>query len=679
MDTAEKELKQVQDQLIQAQHYANLEADCQRQQRLLQELEPQLEQAQLTSQRAAKEAEQGEALTEEQHRYEREQEKFRQIEAEGNKLVNMETSLHRLELQRAQTEQKMVQLQAQVEAGEKQLKEAQEAQLQLAQCEKQTSQIALEINKYQNLLSSMQQGGQLKQQLEQKQQDYQKAEVTRDQLRLRYEALEKAFLDGQAGLLAQHLQPGIPCPVCGATEHPCPAIAAGELPDKKKLDTEKKKLDQAEGQVSRLSGEAGGLRQRLAEEKERFLHIGCELLQLPSTTEVGELYSLAKENYQRLEQESRELEERGRQLTKLAGRVQALEGSCQQLQQQQKELQDALQEQERALAAAKGQQEELTQQVDRLAQELGLAQGKAGEILKIVQDSLVALQQKAEGCKCQRLQLEQQAQLAEKRYQQLQTEYAAAKGGVAGLAKQLAGLQKVEAEGLLEQQSLWNSKKQAAQRLQQELFAQYKQNSTIHSKVAKQQEQVVVAEQRLQLLKALSDTAMGKLTGKQKIELETFIQMHYFDRIIELANVRLMGMTGGHYELKREEEGASVRGNAKSGLELSVIDHYNGTERSVKTLSGGETFLASLALALGLADQVQCSTGGIKLDTMFVDEGFGSLDDSSLKQAVETLLGLSENNRLVGIISHVSELQEMIDKKIKVTKQRNGSSIQVIS
>ena len=154
--------------------------------------------------------------------------------------------------------------------------------------------------------------------------------------------------------------------------------------------------------------------------------------------------------------------------------------------------------------------------------------------------------------------------------------------------------------------------------------------------------------------------------------LETYIQMNYFERIINRANTRLMVMSGGQYELKRRKEAENNR--SQSGLELDVLDHYNGSLRSVKTLSGGESFKASLSLALGLSDEIQSSAGGIRLDTMFVDEGFGSLDEESLEQAIRALHSLAEGNRLVGIISHVNELKRKIDKQIVVTKEKTGGS-----
>ena len=154
--------------------------------------------------------------------------------------------------------------------------------------------------------------------------------------------------------------------------------------------------------------------------------------------------------------------------------------------------------------------------------------------------------------------------------------------------------------------------------------------------------------------------------------LETYVQTAYFDRIIARANTRLLVMTGGQYELIRRREAANNR--SQTGLDLDVIDHYNGSERSVKSLSGGESFKASLALALGLSDEIQSSAGGIRLDTMFVDEGFGSLDEESLSQAINALDKLTEGDRLVGIISHVSELKSRIDMQISVTKRKSGGS-----
>jgi len=207
---------------------------------------------------------------------------------------------------------------------------------------------------------------------------------------------------------------------------------------------------------------------------------------------------------------------------------------------------------------------------------------------------------------------------------------------------------------------------------QDELHHRLETNRNIRTQLEEKETVIDALEKKIRMIGSLSSTANGAINGKDKIMLETFVQMTYFDRIIRKANTRLLVMTGDQYELVRRKE-AENKGS-QSGLDLDVIDHYNGSERSVKSLSGGETFKASLALALGLSDEIQSSAGGIKLDTMFVDEGFGSLDENSLQQAYEALAGLTEGHRLVGIISHVSELKEKIDRQIVVTKEKTGGS-----
>ena len=212
--------------------------------------------------------------------------------------------------------------------------------------------------------------------------------------------------------------------------------------------------------------------------------------------------------------------------------------------------------------------------------------------------------------------------------------------------------------------------REAAREERTRQYAEYENNRRIYDAVLKSRDAMVKAERRYIWVKALSDTANGNLAQKHKIELETYVQMAYFDRILRKANVRLMTMTGGQYELVRKKEQDTRQG--KVGLDLNVTDHYNGSQRSVKTLSGGESFMASLSLALGLSDEIQARAGGIQLDAMFVDEGFGSLDEEALNQAVKVLNGLAGGNRMVGIISHVAELKERIDRKIVVKKDRIG-------
>ncbi len=226
----------------------------------------------------------------------------------------------------------------------------------------------------------------------------------------------------------------------------------------------------------------------------------------------------------------------------------------------------------------------------------------------------------------------------------------------------------VQKETVLKRKDQQLKEKKALRAKRDEKNHAYAVNKDIYRKITEKQADIIDVEKKYTWMHALSETANGRLSGKPKIELETYIQMAYFDRILRRASLRLLTMSSGQYELKRAEESGNLKG--KEGLEICVIDHYNATERSVKTLSGGESFEASLSLALGLSDEIQSYAGGIQMDAMFVDEGFGSLDEEALGQAMKALLRLTEGNRLVGVISHVAELKEQIDRKIIVTKRR---------
>lgn len=364
------------------------------------------------------------------------------------------------------------------------------------------------------------------------------------------------------------------------------------------------------------------------------------------------------------------------------------------------------------LGTLAGQGKALSQQFEQektllLQKSVELLQCKELEVLpnvlqaakKQVNTELSSLQQKLQPLLEQAQQLKQleaafmrqkeQNKKAEAAAQKYTQDLAAAQSVLSERQKLLAEQQKltsgVDETALCEQAGKLQQERQQLEVHERQLYAAYSNNERVQQEVIKCIDNLQQCESELQYISNLSATMNGTLAGKKRVNLETYIQMHYFDRILRRANTRLLQMTSGQYELRRDalKDGDSKTGNSKTGLDLVVDDHYSGRERSVKTLSGGESFLASLALALGLADEVQSSAGGIQLDTMFVDEGFGSLDDSALQQAIATLQGLSEGHRLVGIISHVHDLQEMIDKKIIVTKstgtQGTGSSVQIVA
>jgi exonuclease SbcC len=274
----------------------------------------------------------------------------------------------------------------------------------------------------------------------------------------------------------------------------------------------------------------------------------------------------------------------------------------------------------------------------------------------------------------QKKEIDKNLNAAQKAFQDCSQSVEAAKTKKKTLEKQIAGNKEADMEELVQERQEVSGAKKELQKQMEEIRIRYENNLKIRNAIDKQSAKLLELERNWTQVREISDTVNGKIKGgsKEKIKFETYIQTNYFDRIIARANTRFMVMSGGQYELKRQTDTDDRK--SQSGLELNVIDHYNGSERSVKTLSGGESFKASLSLALGLSDEIQASAGGIQLDTMFVDEGFGSLDEESLEQAMKALNGLTEGNRLVGIISHVQELKARIEKQIVVTKEKAGGS-----
>lgn len=218
--------------------------------------------------------------------------------------------------------------------------------------------------------------------------------------------------------------------------------------------------------------------------------------------------------------------------------------------------------------------------------------------------------------------------------------------------------------------------KEISEKQMKETYTTLKQYQSILEQLTQQWKQSKDIELEYAMIKQLSDTASGELSGTIKLTFERYIQSFYFGQVLSEANQRFRYMTNQRYELVLKQDEQLKR---SAGLDIDVKDFYTGKTRSIKSLSGGESFKASLALALGLSDLIQRFAGGIQLETMFVDEGFGTLDNESLEQAIDVLLQLSESNRMVGIISHVGELKERIDQKIVVEKSQNGSAVKIVT
>ncbi len=475
-----------------------------------------------------------------------------------------------------------------------------------------------------------------------------------------YTGKNQAFLDEQAGVLAQQLAEGQPCPVCGSLTHPAPAQLSQGAPTEEELNRVKQAWETAQQTASTWSVEAGKARTALEEREQRLRSQMAHVLPEQGADQPLDQVAQSIQEAQRKAQEALD-QVRGQlgQVEAALARKRQLDTQIPQQEQRLGELEQAIASAREQLAGANSRREELGGQIHALEGQLRYPQA----------DQARQEQSKLNG-ELQRLK-EAQTQ-AQRQANAAQLALTGAEEAVKQLKQLVEQSQPMDVVAQRARSQELTLRRAQLTAIQRELHTRITTNRTALEQIQGKTAQLTQLEQRYTWVRVLSNTVNGTLPGKEKIALETYVQMTFFDRILRRANLRLLVMTGGQYELKRRREAAGSRG--QSGLEMDVIDHYNGTQRSVKSLSGGESFQASLALALGLSDEIQSSAGGIRLDTMFVDEGFGSLDEESLNKAMGALGDLAQGNRLVGIISHVSELKEKIDKQIVVRKDRTGGS-----
>ena len=494
-----------------------------------------------------------------------------------------------------------------------------------------------------------------KAELERLQEAYLAAETQSSRLRQVYDAQNKAFLDEQAGMIAASLSAGVPCPVCGSTEHPHLAVLPEGAPTEAEVKKAKAAYEKAQQETEQASGKAS-TQKGIVNGTEEAVQKAIPPLLRQMSLEAAQTAAKAQE-------------------TLLTGEITEVEKHLAALQQQavrKTQLDDLILQREADLTASEQALTDAKAQIAGLSASLAELRGQiAGLRDKLPfpdkSDALAektALEKKLSGLKTA-------LAAVESAHNTCKEELAGLRAAMEQLREQLAVGPEADTEALEAQKADLTARKSEIAEAQKDLHARIAANSSAQRHIAAKERELEALDARYAWLKALSDTANGTVAGKDKVMLETYIQTTYFDRILERANIRLRKMSGGQYDLKRRGKASNQR--SQSGLELDIVDHINTTERSVNTLSGGEAFLASLALALGLSDEVQMSTG-IHLDTLFVDEGFGSLDSEALSKAYLTLAGLTEGNRLVGIISHVAELKEKIDRQIVVKKELSGGS-----
>ena len=501
------------------------------------------------------------------------------------------------------------------------------------------------------------------------QENYRAAAAAQDEARTRQNTLERAFLDAQAGLLAESLTEGAPCPVCGSTHHPARALLPHTAPTQAQVEAARQAAAEADRQAQSASAAAQSALATANEAKTSLRRDAETLLPERFTAPEGTVpltfalmtNVLAEENAA-LQTAQTDCKAQCRQTEADCRRKAQLEADRQAKTRQRPALEQAAAEADRSAAAQNASADALEGQI---------AERRAALPYPRRADAQAALDK----LEADRSTLRTGMDTAQRKLKQAEQTVAAAEAAVEALTAQQTAAQKElparSAEELTAQQTALTAAREALRSREKQLSAQLLPNRKTAAQYRAAAEARQTLESRWQWVSALAATAGGTLTSKQKIRLEAYIQMNYLDRILRYANTRLMQMTAGQYELERI--GAENQ-RSQSGLDLGVIDHYNGTRRSVKTLSGGESFKASLALALGLSDEVQSSAGGIRLDTLFLDEGFGSLDEESLELAIRVLSGLTEGDRLVGIISHVGALKDRIDRQVVVHKARTGGS-----
>ncbi len=482
-------------------------------------------------------------------------------------------------------------------------------------------------------------------------------------LQKQYDDAQISYFANQAGLLALRLTKGEPCPVCGSLEHPRPASHSNKLVTEEEINQYKKKVDQAEKEyqiTSKACADASLKMNALQNELELVLKSVTE-----ETVSFEDVQLFIDEHTVQLKKEEKEISTRIKQLQQQSKRYQELQKMIPQLQQKLTAISEEVSQNQITQTKLSVEYEQLQKQVQEITAKLKYtSETEAKNRISMITKQILEYQQQIN-------RLENESKLAMDELVYVSAQIDMLKGKVSLSIDEIPNQQK--------QLKILQTEIENLQ-VQQEEILKCIHNTEMYESDAQDTKKKIVSENdayqiklsRYSSLKELADVAMGNgRSSKEKITLQEYVQIAYLDRMIHKANERYLSMSNQQYQLVRSAGTKDKRSH--EALDLDVIDFSNGSIRPVSSLSGGESFIASLALALGMSDEIQSQAGGIQIDTMFIDEGFGTLDQDSLNNAIQTLTNLSGENRLVGIISHVKELKERIHKGIIVTKDLHGS------
>lgn len=474
-----------------------------------------------------------------------------------------------------------------------------------------------------------------------------------------YNQIYIAFFNEQAGIIADELKDGEPCPVCGSTSHPNLARKSENAPSQADVESAQNLVKKAQEKADKARDTASAIKSRFDEIAANVKSAAKKLF--GTDDNVFDDYN---SNINALKKEYDCTLALLKTANEKLNLYQKLDKEIPKIQEKQKSLSDEISTLNTQKASDEAFISENTKRVTSIKSELDfesadLAKDKLKEYTNLSKD------------------IKNTIEKSKNDFDDIKSKYDTQKGTKASLENALKEFKEIDLASLNEKSLKLNEYKKDVDKTAKSLYSRIESNKLLVDNISEKRDILKGYDDKYVWLKALSETANGDISGKEKITLETFVQMTYFDSIIRKANIRLLTMSDGQYELVRRSDAETLKKN--EGLALDVIDHFNASTRSVSTLSGGESFMASLCLALGLSDEIQSSNGGIKLDTMFVDEGFGSLDGEALDRALSALTSLSQGNRLVGIISHVDALCDRIDNKIVITKDRTtGSNAQII-
>lgn len=575
--------------------------------------------------------------------------------------------LSQIEKKKKESEQKLANINVQLSQKKQELQKNMELIQELEQEPEVLAKLhqeEKELEEKQHRLLEMEQRAEYLQKLqttcERQQEEVRKSLADYEEKSRGYEEKNRIFIEEQVGIIAEKLKEGEPCPVCGSLEHPRKARLSEHAVTQQEVEAAKKLREQADAllhQKQEAYQETKGLfekEQSLLEQDAQRL-FGKDL----SKEEISFQRIQCKKEYQQIRKQRIEAEEK------------------------QKNCEIQKKEQEKLLA----EQEKLSQNREaetELCYRIQAEQETASETWKNLVNELPyeteqELHQNLQKAEQEKQQLERQKTEQEKKLQELQQLQANQQGTLATLQEhfaqrkeELSGKERVDTTSLEAEAVLLEKEQKQLEQSKTKLAGEKSRNQQAWKNLKELYQQRALLEKEYMTISTLDRTANGNLNQQAKLDLQTYVQRRYFRYIVAEANRRLVKMSGGQFILQcRELEKLGKR--AEAGLDLDVYDLVTDKVRDVKTLSGGESFMAALSMALGMADIIQRMAGKVHLDTMFIDEGFGSLDEEARTKAIGILTELAGDSRLVGIISHVTELKEQIDRKLIVKKGERGS------